>query len=89
MAEGNTPLTVLVMNHKEVLFKGAAENLTSVNDTGEFDVLSQHANFISLIKDKLIVRKPEGEEWKMSIKGGVLRVHDNKVRVFLDVGTGE
>lgn len=87
MADEPKPLDLLVMNHKAVMYEGEVENITSFNTQGEFDILSYHANFISLIKDRLVIREMGGKKIEFPIKQGIMRVHKNQVRVFLDVET--
>jgi F0F1-type ATP synthase epsilon subunit len=77
-----TTLTVMIMTPEKVLFTGEATSVSSINDTGPFDILAGHSNFISLIKDSLIVRLEKGE-YKTHLSHGVLRVFQGDVKVFL------
>lgn len=70
---------------KKEIFKGKFFALSSKNKLGKFDILPQHANFITLISDYLILRPKEGKEIKFHFKRGLLEVYKNKVRVFLEV----
>lgn len=81
----SSPLHVYTRDKKKTFFKGDAFSLTSVNDKGVFDVLPEHANFISLIKDYVIVDKGKPQEIKIMISSGVLKVARNQVDIFLDV----
>lgn len=78
-------LSVNIRTAKRTFFQGNVISLTSVNDKGEFDVLYEHANFISLIRDCIIVNKGTSNERKFVITTGILKVEQNKVDVFLDV----
>ncbi len=62
-----------------------AKALTSKNKKGIFDVLPLHANFISLVEEKLIVHKENGETQDILVRNGVLRVRENKIEIYLDV----
>lgn len=84
-------LKVSVRTREEFLFDGWAASVTSRNDQGNFDVLPGHTNFISLLKDYLVVRPfaapPEAEQ-RWEIKGeAVLRVFSDRVEIFLEVAT--
>lgn len=79
------PLTLQVRNRQGVVFQGQIRNLTSINDDGKFDVLSYHANFISLINEKLILRLLDGTDRVIKFDRGVMRVVGNNVDVFLGV----
>ncbi len=78
---------VTIMTREEILYSGLAENVTSINDTGEFDVLKLHANFISLIKDMIVIRQTDGKVKEFAVNFGVMHVKDNVIDVFM--GTGE
>jgi F0F1-type ATP synthase epsilon subunit len=77
-------LKVDIRNRKEQFFKGEAKTVSSVNDTGEFDVLPQHANFVTLIKAYVIVDKGMQSEKKFEIDNGVLAAKTDAVDVYLD-----
>ena len=74
-------LTVVVRNKDRVLYNGNAYAVTAVNDKGIFDILPQHENFISLIKDKVIIRKTQKENQEIKIENGLVRVYKDKVYV--------
>lgn len=79
------PLTLQVRNREGVVFQGEVKNLTSINDRGEFDVLSYHANFISLINKKLVLRLLDNTKREISLDRGVMRVVGNNIDVYLGV----
>lgn len=67
-------------------FDGLAYSLSAVNDTGPFDILPQHHNFISLLNAcDLVVRTVLNGDQKIRISGGLIHVKADKVIVFLDV----
>lgn len=76
-------LHLTIVNREQVLFDGDVESITSVNDTGEFDILAMHENFISLVRDKLVFRPPKEKQQTLPITRGIMQVHTNKVRVFV------
>lgn len=67
-------------------FEGSAFSITGENDTGIFDILPKHHNFMSLLKPcTLVVRTVKGDEQKINISGGLMHVKADKVVVFLDI----
>ncbi|MBM3208769.1 hypothetical protein FJZ40_00545 [Candidatus Shapirobacteria bacterium] len=75
-------LSILVRSSEKIFFSGQANALSSRNDKGAFDVLPEHANFISLIKEALVIYT--GPIRKIfPLKMGVLKVCNNKVSVFV------
>ncbi len=82
----NTNLTtfhVRVYSPFKTYYDGTAESLTAANDTGNFDILPQHKNFLTLLSPCEIVIRGETEE-KISISQGIMLVKADEVTVFLD-----
>lgn len=75
---------VNIKNRGKIFYNGDAEYVSSYNDKGKFDILPQHANFISLIKNYILVKKTNGEIEKIDIKTGVLKNINNDVVIYLD-----
>src|SRR6185312_1633625 len=68
-----------------IYFDGEARSVSGVNATGPFDILPQHRNFISLLNAcELLLRTRDGDV-RVRISGGVMQVHQNVVKVFLEV----
>lgn len=76
-------LNISIRDRSQVVFKGMASSLTSYNEIGEFDVLPQHANFITLIKDSIILNKEKENKKEIKIKSGIMNVAQDKVDVYL------
>jgi F0F1-type ATP synthase epsilon subunit len=70
----------------KIYFNGPADSLSATNDTGPFDVLRHHKNFMSLLKSgQVVVRQKGNPDFNMTIDRGILHVRADKVTVFLDV----
>lgn len=78
-------LYLKVFSPEKVFFEGEVKSLTSINEDGKFDVLGEHANFISIIRDTLIISHKNGEKQEIKIDGGVIKVHENRVSVYLGI----
>lgn len=76
-------IRVVIRNRENVLFDEEITAISSYNEKGLFDVLPLHANFISIIKEALILHKGGKDKQEMKIDGGVLRVHENQVQIYL------
>lgn len=63
--------------------------ITSRNLKGPFDVLPEHENFISIIRDKVIVHKTRKDSEEIKIDTGIIKVNDNLVNVFLGMHAEE
>ncbi len=85
-APSNSVLQIKIYSPFKIYFDGSAESLTAENDTGQFDVLLGHKNFLSLLNPcDIVIRQPGGAEEKISITRGIIHVHNDAIKVFLDV----
>lgn len=67
------------------VFKGRVDSISSVNDEGPFDILASHANFISIIKDKLVLNLEGKKKKEIPLELGIVRHFENKTRIYLGV----
>jgi len=77
-------IIVVIRSKEKVLFSGQAQAVSSINDKGPFDVLAQHENFISLIKDKIVVHITPTEQQEIKIENGIVRVYGDKVFIYVN-----
>jgi F0F1-type ATP synthase epsilon subunit len=77
-------ISVKIQNLEEIVFEGEVKGISSVNEQGLFDVISLHTNFITLIKEKIILHKNGGDQ-EIKVDSGVLKVYENKIYVFLGI----
>ena len=86
MPNASGKLDVSVRNRSNVLFDGKVNSVTSHSGAGEFDVLPQHANFVTLIKDMIVINKGRSDEKKIEVKsGGLMNVGQDKIDVYLGI----
>lgn len=78
-------INLIIRSKQGILFKDTVKALTSYNEKGVFDILPEHANFISIIKEKIIIHKNLNQNQEMKIENGVLRVYKNKVNIYVGV----
>ena len=50
----NDVLHIVIKSPTEIVWEGEASSLSSENSEGPFDILPEHANFVTLIKNKPI-----------------------------------
>lgn len=78
-------LVLKVQTRQDVLYQGEIDSLTSVNQKGKFDVLREHANFISLIKDYILIKDLKGKDYRLNIGQGLMKVLDNQINIYLGI----
>ena len=69
----------------KVYYDGVADSISAENDTGPFDILGAHHNFITLLSACEIVVRNAGKEDRIKIGRGIMHVKKDEVVVFLDV----
>lgn len=84
--DANQNIFAVVRSRNGRLFDGEALAVTSYNDSGEFDVLPLHENFISLIKRYLKIFPKSGQEVNIPLEIGILKVKAEKVDVYVGLG---
>jgi len=78
-------LLVKIFSPFEVFYEGPAYSLSAKTETGPFDVLYDHANFIGLLQaGKVVVHTPFGRR-SYELNRGVLKVHNNYAVVFANI----
>jgi F0F1-type ATP synthase epsilon subunit len=70
----------------KVYYEDNVNSISAVNDTGPFDILAHHHNFISLLNScNLVIRTTGKEDTIIIISRGIMQVKTDRVIVFLDV----
>ena len=84
----STALTMEIKVHSPFknYYEDVADSISAVNDTGPFDILARHKNFMTLLSPcEIVIRKKDTEDFKLKITRGIMHVKADKVVVFLDV----
>jgi F0F1-type ATP synthase epsilon subunit len=82
---GAATMHVKVHAPYKTYFDGEAKSISAENDTGQFDILPEHHNFMTLLNPcEVIIRTGTGEE-RIKVQQGIMHVKKSEVVVFLDV----
>ena len=82
MNETPTELKVSISSVEDRLWEGDAQSVSSENQSGAFDILPGHANFITMIEGKPIIIRTGSEEKTFNYHNAVLYVYEGEVRIF-------
>lgn len=82
---GQSELRVKVFSPFEVMYEGKARALSATNALGEFDVLPDHTNFMTLLTAGNVKVLTAVDERTFLIEHGFLRVASNVVTVFANI----
>ncbi len=76
---------LIILSREGIIFQNNVSSITSYNTSGKFDILAQHANFISLITNEVVVRDTKGLETKFKISNALIKVIRNNVKIYLGI----
>ncbi len=80
-------LIVTVISPEETLYGGAALAVFLPGTSGRFEVLPGHAPLISTLEaGDIVVRDTGGEERRIAVLGGVVRVSGDKITACIEAG---
>lgn len=77
--------TLIIRDRQTVIFDGKAAAISTKNESGPLDILPEHTNFISLVKEFVLLEKLDGGKQKIDIDTGVVKVIKNDVRIYLGI----
>lgn len=66
-------------------FKGKAISVSSKNKLGQFDILPEHINLITLIFENLTIQTDNKKTINYQFERGILEVSENIVNIFLGI----
>jgi len=78
-------IKVQVLSTDKVVFEGDVDRITSFNEVGTFDVFPMHANFISIIGQKLAFFNKGKLLNELKFEQAVMKVKKDVVYIFLGI----
>lgn len=84
----NPTLHVKIISPKETIFDGEALSVSSINSLGPFDVLAQHANFITIIEGvPIVIKTPDKNKEPLTFNFPIAIIYNinNKVGIYTDI----
>lgn len=78
-------LYVKVASPFETYYEGDAYVISAQNKTGPFDILPDHANFISVLEKGEVKIHLSDRKVSIPVDRGIVKVSNNRVKVFVNV----
>lgn len=79
-------MTLKVYSPYQVYFDGnTCTSVSAVNQTGPFDILPRHHNFITLLVACELIIRTVSDSRRIRIDRGLMHVKADNVTVFLDI----
>ncbi|QQG41561.1 MAG: hypothetical protein HYV90_05405 [Candidatus Woesebacteria bacterium] len=85
MLNNKSQISVTIHKRDGILYQGEAYAVSSTNEVGPFDVLPMHANFVTTIREKVIVTLENGKKNEFGLDTGILFVKEDLIEVFLGI----
>lgn len=83
---GNKPtIAIKVYSPFKIFFEDEAYSISAVNETGPFDILPHHHNFLCMLLPCNLVIKTPYETKTIKVSRALMHVKAEKVTVFVDV----
>jgi F0F1-type ATP synthase epsilon subunit len=78
-------INIIIMSPNEIVWEGSARALSSLNKEGPFDILPNHANFMTLIKDTdVTVLLLDGKNTRtFTFEQAVLFFKENTAKIYI------
>lgn len=84
----NETLTVTVLSPQATLYTGSAQSVSSTNSAGNFDLLPEHANFITIVENHPItVVTDAGQKKSFVFPIAIIHITNNQVKVYAQLPT--
>lgn len=78
-------LKAKVRDTENILFEGEADRISSFNEVGPFDIYPMHANFISIINNKLTLYNKKKIIKEVTFEQAVLKVKKDEAHIYLGI----
>lgn len=82
-------LIVSINNPDETIWEGPAESVSSENSSGPFDILPQHANFLTIVENKPLIVRTLSHKEVFNFSTCVIYTHDNYVSIYTLTGKND
>ena len=79
------PLKVKVRDTENVLFEGEIDRISSFNEIGPFDIYPMHANFISIINNKITLYNKKKVMKELTFEQAVMKVKKDDAHIYLGI----
>lgn len=78
-------LHIVIDSPSNLIYEGDIKALTLYNELGPFDVIQKHTNFISAIKNKIIIYLLDDKIKEIPIEEGIVKINRRGIEIFLGI----
>lgn len=85
----NDILNVRILTPKALIFEGQALSVSSTNSDGRFDILPEHANFITLVENAPIDIQGRDKQFQsFQFSQAIIYNYKNQISIFAEPNIG-
>lgn len=82
----NQTFNVRVISPKQIIYQGNALSVSSTNSAGKFDILAEHANFITLIENSpIVIRTVDKQSVVFKFPLAIIYTTRNTVNIYTQI----
>lgn len=79
-------LRIRIVTPRELLYNGEALSVSSTNSAGNFDILPQHANFITIVKNEpIVIRLLDDKKLTFNFPVAIIFNTKSLVNIYTDI----
>src|ERR1700727_844270 len=78
-------INVKVRDTEDILFEGEIDRISSFNEVGPFDIYPMHANFISIVNDKVTLYNQHKIVKELTFEQAVMKVKKDEAHIYLGI----
>ena len=76
---------VKIRDTENIVFEGEVERISSYNEVGPFDIYPMHANFISIVRQELVLYNNNQKVKELKFEQAVMKVKQDSANIFLGI----
>ena len=76
---------VKVRDTENIIYDGEVDRISSYNEVGPFDIYPMHANFISILRQELVLYSNNTRVKELKFEQAVLKVKQDTANIFLGI----
>jgi len=76
---------VKIRDTETILYEGDVDRISSFNEVGPFDIYPMHANFISLLRQEVVLYANHLKVKELKFEQAVLKVKQDSAQIFLGI----
>jgi F0F1-type ATP synthase epsilon subunit len=80
-------IIVIIRDAENIIYDGEVDRISSFNEVGRFDIYPKHANFISIIRERITLYRDHKVVKDLKIEQAIMKVKDDHANIFLGIDT--